>query len=393
MSLIRDIKRIVPTVLLVVFLFIVSSVLVPGCSSGRTTNQLLSNEPVAGKTKVVFSEWGNENGRIISTISTVALGVGKKELLFKQNGQVDGLKVSPDNKWLAYFTSPDLLYMVDLHGENRRALDDSVLGWANWSPDSSRLAYVKTVTKGGKDRKHLAKYNVVVVNRLDGSGRKLIGLGKFKSVPCAVLGWYPDGKQLAVYASGGSEAENTLLKVDLTTRKVAVVAKNALLKAFDPDGDLNVVRPTRPDNGTGKEKAGKSNSGTQKPTWEIWKISESTGMQQVTRDRLPSSLASWSADSKRVVFSKVESRYGMQLYVATASGAAAKRITDLPRYDSLIPLWARDDASIVFCAIQVTAKNPGAYFYYYDIKNDTTSPLIKDDGKPLQTGVLFAVYE
>ncbi|MHB8842109.1 MAG: TolB family protein, partial [Candidatus Aquicultor sp.] len=219
MSLIREIKRIVPTVLLAAFLFIISSVIVTGCSSGRTTKQPVGNEPVAGKTKVVFSEWGNENGRIISAISTVALGVGKRELLFKQNGQVDGLKVSPDNKRLAYFTSPDLLYLVDLNGENRRTLDDSVLGWANWSPDSRRLAYVKTITKSGKDKKHLAKYNVVVINYLDGSGRKTFGLGKFRSVPCAVLGWYPNGKQLAVYASGGSEAANTLLKVDLTTRK------------------------------------------------------------------------------------------------------------------------------------------------------------------------------
>ncbi|MHB8841164.1 MAG: TolB family protein [Candidatus Aquicultor sp.] len=171
------------------------------------------------------------------------------------------------------------------------------------------------------------------------------------------------------------------------------MAKNALLKAFDPDGDLNVVRPTRLDSATGKEKADKSNPGTSKLTWEIWKISKRAGMQQVTKDRLPSSLVAWSTDSKRVVFSKVEGRYGMQLYVATAGGAAAKRITDLPRYDSLVPLWAPDNTSIVFCAIQATAKNPGAYFYYYDIKNDETHPLIKGDATPLQMGVLFAVYK
>lgn len=371
-------------------------ILVAGCSSSEKAKQPASNRSMDGKTKVVFSEWVSENGAIKSIINMVAVGDGGTRLVFKQDGQVDGLKVSPDHKKLAYFVAPDLLYAIRLDGSNRQMLDNATLGWANWSPDSKRLAYVKTIVEKAKGSKLRRKHNAIVINDLSEHHKTTLALGKYGLVTCAVLGWYPDGKQLAVFVSGTRETSSTLLRVDLRTKKVSAAAKNAVLKSFNPDGSLDIVRPVGLENPKGRPKVGEPKQRNSdidtNISWEVWKLSKRNGLQQVVKERLPSSLVSWSSNSDRIVFSKADGTHSEQLFIANASGRAAKRITDLSSYENFVPVWSPDDASIVFSATKLTGKNRGTYFYYYDIKKGNVVPLLKGDETPRSICVLFAVF-
>jgi TolB protein len=55
---------------------------------------------------------------------------------------------SPDGKWIAYVNSDNLIWVMDVNGENRRNLviggEDFVVNGPSWSPDGSTVIYTRS---------------------------------------------------------------------------------------------------------------------------------------------------------------------------------------------------------------------------------------------------------
>lgn len=366
---------------LMLILFAITPIvlIISSCSS----NQNSMSQPDTEKPKVIFSEWrSDQKGGFKSTVSVATLGEGHKKQLFKQDGQVDGLKVSPDNKKLAYLAGYERLHICDIGGGNRQIVDKSTIGWPNWSLDSKHLAYVH--------RDESTNKSILTIYNLDDRKKETVELGTYSTRPCSVLGWYPGNNKVAVFSSDKDGEESwTLSEVDIITGKMRELARKAVLGGISPDGSLSVVRATT---SSGDKKKEELDPFKPRLSWEVLRGKDIASLKRVTEGELTSNLVALSPDGKRIVYSKNDKKYGVQLFVANSDGKGEQRITQLVQHGQFIPVWSPDRKSIVFSAIKLVGENPGTYLYYYDFKTKKVSAVVKGDKKPMQLGSIFAVY-
>lgn len=354
--------------------FLMFAIILSGCSSGAKNPSGLFGE--TRETKVIFAEWKiDPKTGYKSTVSVATLGKERKTL-FKHDGQVDGLSTSPDGKKFVFTVDGRQLYLSDINGKNRQLIDSLIQGWPRWSPDGSQIAYI------GLDRSSENSKSVLVVYGANDRSKKIIPLEKYSFSPCAVLDWYPDNKNVAVYAKGADLTSSSLVKVDTAKHKLHDIAKNAQLRGITVEGDLNIVRVA-----TDKDTADAN------AKWELWQGKAGNDLKKLFKDRLASNFATLSPDGKRVAYSKIDKKYGTQLFIADHNGKNEKRITELKEYIQFMPFWAPDKQSVVFSAVKQSGSDAGPYLYYYNEGTGKVNPVIKGKARPMHLGLIIAVYK
>ncbi|HEY3375814.1 MAG TPA: hypothetical protein VGK02_12280 [Candidatus Aquicultor sp.] len=362
---------------LIYSLLILCAAIPLGCAGAE--NQVIKQKPY--ETKVMHTEWSGSERGIISTVRTVGLETGAKTIALRQSGKIDGLKVSPNSKKLAFIMDRSSLYVCDIDGKNRRLIDRSVLGWAAWSSQNNRIAYVKWDSNTSK--------STVMVCNVRNRAKAALNLSVYANMPCAVLDWYPHDAAIAVYVRGGSETENTLVKFDMSTGKVSKVADNALLRGFTKQGNLIVTRPIAVEDSSTANRV----PNQPKIRWYIYLGKDNGSFKKIIKDGSRSAIIAASSDGGAIAFSKVDGSRGDQLFMANSDGTGERRLTDLSSYTGLIPAWSPDKRYIVFAATRRRGQDSGTYLYRYDMKNRTVKSVFNQGEKPSQVGSVFAVFK
>ncbi len=141
--------------------------------------------------------------------------------------------VSPDGKDIAFLSSylrhnDPRLYVMDLEGDNVRALAPEVIAWGTppaWSPDGRKLAFV-AAEEGGMYRIQRALYVV------DLDGGNLTRLGEAWSE----VAWSPDGKLLAFAGADPRHDSGNLHVADPGGGEVRMLTEGCTTLAWSPDG-------------------------------------------------------------------------------------------------------------------------------------------------------------
>jgi TolB protein len=241
------------------------------------------------------------------------------------------------------------IWLMDEAGKARkqltesRPLDSEASGATNpsWSPDRARIAYAGTGNSVVQDPAFEEIY------AMDGDGSHVAQLTK-NGAPDFSPDWSPDGTKI-VFSRGNIVATETpvaslyVMDADGSDQKELYPAKGVLFVSADwsPDGDkILFTRVTYP---------------TGSPIASVWVVnSDGTGAKRIMSG---ASDATWSPDGKHIAFSSGRDRNGQtcfaecqpndEIYVADATGANPKRLTDEKSEDSS-PTWSPDGTEIAF---------------------------------------------
>jgi eukaryotic-like serine/threonine-protein kinase len=126
-----------------------------------------------------------------------------------------GLTFSPDGNYVYYLLAErrtslfKVLYQVPVLGGVPRKLIADVDAPVAFSPDSTRLAYVRVTPERGEVN--------LLTNSTDGSGEKTLAVSKVPRnyLPLSRLAWSPDGKSIVLAARTSPEG-STLVEVPVT---------------------------------------------------------------------------------------------------------------------------------------------------------------------------------
>lgn len=257
---------------------------------------------------------------------------------------------------LVAFASGGRILTIDSQGEDRRLLSGGLQAGHSdagdsapaFSPDGSRIAFVRTPEQGSGQRSQ------VFVMNADGSGQQaLTPLGK------SAFGdpqWSPDGATLVFgrYTSGEGAFRSAIVTVAADGGPLAVVLAQRLSERTPSIlGEPSFV------------------PGTDRISYtrvEFTRDAELIPQLRTTTaagvdDRLlrkEASSASWSADGERVTFAGVQDHNGEscgsdectpngEIYVMNAGGSGAQRLTK-NRGDDTEPDWTGDGSHIVFAS-------------------------------------------
>src|SRR5882672_1605013 len=250
----------------------------------------------------------------------------------------DGLTFSPDGNYIYYLLAErrqslfKVLYQVPVLGGVPRKLIADVDAPVAFSPDGTRLAYVRvTPEKGEID---------LLMNTVDGSAERILAARKFPQgyMPLSRLAWSPDGKSI-VLASSSSAERLTLVEVPVDGGPERQITARVWSYVFDPvwlaDGTGLVFGASEP---------GSSSN-------QLWMLSYPGGQaRRITNDLNSYWDVSLTADSNTI--SATQSATLSTLWTAPGGKAElARRITSGNEdYDGLEGLAWTPDGRIVFAS-------------------------------------------
>jgi Tol biopolymer transport system component len=267
-----------------------------------------------------------------------ANGTGLRQLTNFPDSQVFGLNAdwSPDSSRIAFnYPGPDgdfEIWVVDADGSNLTPFTDDpgVDDLApNWSPDGTKMAFARTGRFGA---------NVITVMNADGTDMTpLTGDAYDSFIPL----WTPDGQRIVFYSDkGGAIATVWIMNADGT-------GKLQLTKAAQDFGPVDVS----PD---GQRVLLLSNFGSSRPP-SIWEMSiDGTGVTRLTKPPTGrrDSFARYSPNGSKIVLDS-DRAFGLcytreAIYVMNRDGSGIQQITTdmtaggCPEDDNcLIPDWGR----------------------------------------------------
>jgi serine/threonine protein kinase len=247
-----------------------------------------------------------------------------------------GLSFSPDGNYV-YFISAQTrnylfktLYQVPVLGGTPRKILADVDSPVAFSPDGSRIAYVRFT--GDKDRVDL------LTNNTEGSDERLISTRKVREMyfPLSRLAWSGDGKSI-ILAARAAQARSTLVEVPLTGGPEKVLTTHNWESIEDPvwldDHRGLVFAASEP--GSNPE--------------QLWLLPYPAGeARRITNDPNSYQSVSLSADSRTIIGSQRETI--SNLWVAPEGKAElARRITSNNKdYDGVDGLAWTPNGHIVF---------------------------------------------
>jgi Tol biopolymer transport system component len=350
-------------------------------ADGTHPRRLVGAEPFAGATwspdgrrlALVFASDGQSHGQIFSVN---AAGGGRRQLTHEPAGSMPTpLGWTPDGRRLLYsslVTQTDGFEIWtmrpdggDLKQVTSNATDDVQPAW---SPDHSRIAFVRwsAPRKGG------AQTAAIYTVNADGSGEKLMAGGPRETDTAPA--WSPDGSRLAfVRASTGAvtlPGDIFLVNVDGSNlRRLTTTSGRAYAPAWSPDGSeiafsgdgaIDLIHP----DGTSSRTLTSSPAGYGDPAWSpdgtrlavtsqagISLVDYSDGaVQLLAADRAARS-PSWSPDGSRITYSGGKSTetcvYWAEtttcpqstVFVVDAAGGTPVDLTPFPGVESSDPTW------------------------------------------------------
>ena len=193
---------------------------------------------------------------------------------------------------------------------------------ASWSPDGTRLAFVRRAGDAGKD---------VYLANADGSGEMRLTTGLSTPLQAVAVQWSPDGKTLALQRWGSKPY--ALFLVSAAGGPVVKLADDALGPTWSPDGSRLAYVQTR--ESEAHELFVANADGTGKSRIPLpWPV---TGVVA----------AVWSPVGDRIAFVDVRA---FRLYVINADGSGPIRLAD--RMVEGRPVWAPAGDRLAFAAEQ-----------------------------------------
>lgn len=234
----------------------------------------------------------------------------------------------------AYDESRDLLVLDAASGE-RGALHDGsgAVLWGAWSPDGSRIAYIKEGPSPG--------YEIAVADADGSNPVTIIEEDDTGAVGPDLLNlaWSPDGSRIAY--SGRTirrgVANRTIFIVNADgSGRPTVLDGHWEWVSWSPDGQRLLV-------------SGFPESETGTTQFDLYTARrDGSELVQLTSDAVIEHSPSWSPDGSRIVFS-AGGDHDQSVYVMDADGSDVRRLTERDGFD-LIPVWSPDGAWIAFAS-------------------------------------------
>jgi Tol biopolymer transport system component len=231
------------------------------------------------------------------------------------------------------------LWLMSATGSDAAQLTTSpgAEGLPSWSPDGSRLAFMAAADLEGAG-------DICVVNA---DGTNLHNLTRTAGVTETSPAWSPDGTQIAYGTWEGNRQEIHVM--DSTGRESRLITDNGTWPSWSPDGDRLVFNASR--GGAGQD------------PWttpqDLWTIAVD-GSDRTLLAKEPSGLTepAWSPDGLEVAFVSASgdaqasdpTKWDENIFVMSAAGGVAHRVTSLPGNDHWPPAWSPDSARLAFTA-------------------------------------------
>jgi|GEM_PF-5439264 len=278
---------------------------------------------------------------------------------------------SPDGSRLAFqctgTDSKPSICAINADRSNFAALvpifaEDGSMSSLAWSPDGQRIAYVTTGSNLGGARTLPQLY---IVNSDGTNRRNPFPGGGFN--PMGNLAWSPDGKKIAIVASGGSSGDTEVYVVDLEGNKATNVSQYVWRDegfSWSPDGQWIAFLSNRDG------------------LWDIFKVRPNgTELTRLT-NRLNVSSAGvwWSPDGEHLAFIMNTSKPGElpgDLYLVRPDGTEQVRLTVHGRVRGQVA-WSPDSTLLAFVSPKdgqtdirvVTREGRDEYDLTYDSASD-----------------------
>jgi len=240
-------------------------------------------------------------------------------------GTVGEVAWSPSGEWLAYTAyDPRLdqreLRLVSADGSQTRALLRAAVTGIDWSPDSTRLSYVRGAADGPEGGPKAATLYTIEV----ATGNETVVAAE--DAFYTRTSWSPDGAWIAYNAWNGGVAT---IRPDGSDRTLLSEVSFGMTASWSPTGDRIAVV----DEGT------------------IYIASpDGSGRSVVTEGTDPA----WSPDGTRIAFSR-----DYDIYVVRLADGTQTQLTAEDLADDRDPRWSPDGASITFVRQPVQVLCPG----------------------------------
>ena len=291
----------------------------------------------------------------------------------------DTIDWSPDGNWIAVADqvaqdAPKSIFLIDPRSGAKRQLtapprDSLGDGAPRFSPDSSHIGFVRSVTDGADD------VYLVPVSQSAGSAPRRIVSSRSR---IGVWSWMPSGSEILIAANHGDQPRSLWrVKVsDGSMRRIAETGMASGTPAASPRGgrvawvtvfqDTNIwgltLNGSAPDRGVATSAASDTSPqvspdgrlcafrSSRSGFSEIWMSDIDGGnARQLTWMKGPvTGSPRWSPDGKFLVF---DSRAGgnADIYRVSISGGAPVRLTTDPSNET-VPSWSRDGRYIYFAS-------------------------------------------
>ncbi len=302
----------------------------PNQPDGRAMASILNDDKIAPPPpatglsldgKIVFSS-GRDGENNLYVMN--ANGTQQTKLLASGNG--NSAVVSPDGKKIAY-TTGDSIYSVDADGTGKRLLVSNrvPLYPGGFSPDGSKIIF--SVQNSG--------YSDIYLMNADGSEQKQLTDSAGGTKSFFSPSFSPDGRKIVFASARNNEAGR--YTSDIYTMNLDGSGEVHLTSdihhdsqpRFSPDGSKIVYSSYR------KDDPSRGSAGH----YEIW-LMNADGTNQHLLSALGDTYPTYSPDGQSISFmsSKTAGGDGAEIYVMSAEGANAQRLTNLGGNSA--PFWA-----------------------------------------------------